>query len=77
MRGIPDEQIRVTVDCREAANRIVAGVREHKSQLHVMSDDSTDIAQWERRVGREWYAIAWPESEPDAPMLNDLFEGLP
>jgi LmbE family N-acetylglucosaminyl deacetylase len=77
MRGIPDEQIRVTVDCREAANRIVAGLREHKSQLHVMSDDSTDIAQWERRVGREWYAIAWPESEPDAPMLNDLFEGLP
>ena len=54
----------------------MAGLREHKSQVHVMSDDPTNIAQWERRVGREWYAIAWPEYEPDAPMLTDLFEGL-
>jgi LmbE family N-acetylglucosaminyl deacetylase len=76
MRGVPDELIRVTVDCREAASRIVAGLREHKSQLHVMSDNSTNTAQWERRVGREWYAIAWPESEPGEPMLNDLFDGL-
>jgi LmbE family N-acetylglucosaminyl deacetylase len=76
MRGIPDEQIRITVDCREAASRIVAGLREHKSQLHVMSDDPTNTVQWERRVGREWYAIAWPERERDAPMLTDLFEGL-
>ncbi len=76
MRGIPDEQIRVTVDCQEAASRIVAGLREHKSQLHVMSDDPTNTDQWERRVGREWYAIAWPECERDPLMLTDLFEGL-
>jgi hypothetical protein len=41
-----------------------------------MSDDPTNTAEWERRVGREWYAIAWPEREPDAPMLTDLFDGL-
>ena len=76
MRGVPDEQIRVTVDCREAASRIVAGLREHKSQLHVMSDDPTDTVQWERRVGREWYAVAWPDTDRGAPMLTDLFEGL-
>ena len=76
MRGVPDEQIGVTVDCREVASRIVAGLREHKSQLHVMSDDPTNTAQWERRVGREWYAIAWPEHERDARMLADLFEHL-
>lgn len=76
MRGVPDEQIRVTVDCREAASRIVVGLREHKSQLHVMSDDPTNTSQWERRVGREWYAIAWPERELGSPMLTDLFEGL-
>ena len=62
--------------CRTVASRTVAGLREHKSQLHVMSDDPTNTAQWERRVGREWYAIAWPEGEPGAPMLTDLFEGL-
>ena len=75
MRGIPDEQIGITVDCREVASRVVAGLREHRSQLHVMSDDPTNTAQWERRVGREWYAIAWPDRR-DALMLSDLFEGL-
>ena len=77
MRGVPDEQIGITVDCRDVAGRIVAGLREHRSQLHVMSDDPTNTAQWERRVGREWYAIAWPEREGNAPMLTDLFDGLP
>ncbi|MFC7505473.1 PIG-L deacetylase family protein [Nocardioides sp. GCM10030258] len=76
MRGVPDEQIRITVDCSQHASRIVAGLREHKSQLHVMSDDPTNTEQWERRVGREWYAVAWPETEGQAPMLTDLFEGL-
>lgn len=76
MRGIPDEQIRITVDCRAVAHRTVAGLREHKSQLHSMSDDPTDTVQWQRRLSREWYAVAWPESEPGAPMLTDLFEGL-
>ena len=78
MRGIPDEQIRITVDCRAVTSRIVAGLREHKSQLHVMSDDPSNTEQWERRVRREWYAIAWPERkpEPDTSMMTDLFEGL-
>jgi LmbE family N-acetylglucosaminyl deacetylase len=76
MRGVPDEQIRVTVDCRGVASSIVAGLLEHRSQLHVMSDDPTNTDQWERRVRREWYAIAWPECAPDAPMLTDLFDGL-
>ena len=76
MRGVPDAEIGITVDCREVSSRIVAGLREHKSQLHVMSDDPTNTEQWQRRVSREWYAIASPERKPDAPMLTDLFEGL-
>ena len=39
-----------------------------------MSDDPDDTEQWERRVRREWYAVAWPEDE--GAMLTDLFEGL-
>lgn len=76
MRGVPDEQIAITVDTRSVAGRVVAGLREHRSQLHVMSDDPDDTVQWQRRVSREWHAIAWPEPEPGAPMLTDLFEGL-
>jgi LmbE family N-acetylglucosaminyl deacetylase len=76
MRGVPDEQIGITVDCRGVTGRIVAGLREHRSQLHVMSDDPANTDQWERRLRREWYTIAWPPPEGRAPMLNDLFEGL-
>ncbi len=76
MRGVPDARIHITVDCRAVTGRVVAGLREHRSQLHVMSDDPTDTAQWERRVGREWYTIASPEPPHGSPMLTDLFEGL-
>jgi LmbE family N-acetylglucosaminyl deacetylase len=76
MRGVPDEQIGITVDYRSVAGRVVAGLREHKSQLHVIIDDADDTELWERRLGREWWAIAWPPSPPGAPMLTDLFEGL-
>ena len=76
MRGVPDEQIAITVNCREFAGRIIAGLSEHKSQLHVMSDYPINTERWERTVGREWYAVAWPELERDQPMLTDLFEGL-
>jgi len=76
MRGVPDEQIGVTVDCRSVADRIVAGLLEHKSQHHVMSDDPTDTARWQRVVSREWAVVAWPPRPPSAPMLSDIFEGL-
>ena len=76
MRGVPDERIGITVDCRVVAHRTVAGLREHRSQLHVMSDDPTNTDQWQRRLGREWYTIAWPERDGGAPMLTDLFDGL-
>jgi LmbE family N-acetylglucosaminyl deacetylase len=72
MRGVPDDQIRITVDCRRVASRIVPGLREHRSQLHVMSDDPSNTDQWERRVRREWYTIAWPDQPHDVPMLTDL-----
>jgi hypothetical protein len=76
MRGIPDEEIAIVVDCRRVASRIVSGLREHKSQLHVMSDDPTNSEQWKRRVSREWYTVAWPTRNPGDPTLTDLFEGL-
>jgi LmbE family N-acetylglucosaminyl deacetylase len=76
MRGVPDEQIGVTVDCRSVADRIVAGLLEHTSQHHVMSDDPTDTARWQRVVSREWAVVAWPPRPASAPMLTDIFEDL-
>ena len=76
MRGVPDDEIGVVVDCRPVAHRIVAGLREHRSQHHVMSDDPDDVARWQRVVSREWHVVAWPEPEPGAPPLREVFEGL-
>jgi LmbE family N-acetylglucosaminyl deacetylase len=76
MRGVPDEQIGITVDCRPVADRIVAGLAEHRSQHHVMSDDPSDTERWKRVVSREWWVVAWPERPAGAPMLADVFEGL-
>lgn len=77
LRGVPDEQIGVTVDCRAVADRIGAGLREHRSQHHVMSDDPDNAEQWDKRIKDEWHVVAWPTPEPGAPMLTDLFDGLP
>ena len=67
MRGVPDDRIGVTVDCRPVADRKVAGLGEHRSQHHVMSDDPSDTERWKRLVGREWWVAAWPERPPGRP----------
>ena len=63
-------------DCRSVADRIVAGLSEHRSQDHVIIDDPQDIDRWIRVVSREWWVVAWPERAADDPMLTDVFEGL-
>ena len=77
MRGVPDDRIGVSVDCRRVANRVVRGLREHRSQHHVMSDDPDDVERWQRVVSREWHVIAWPPRTQAQPQLADVFEGLP
>jgi N-acetyl-1-D-myo-inositol-2-amino-2-deoxy-alpha-D-glucopyranoside deacetylase len=77
MRGVPDEQIGLEVDCRGVADRIVAGLRQHRSQLHVMSDEPIDTERWARRVSREWGAVVWPPRPTTEDRLTDVFDGLP
>jgi LmbE family N-acetylglucosaminyl deacetylase len=75
-RAVPDEQVDITVDCRAVADRVVAGLLEHRSQLHVMADDPIDIPRLRRIVSHEWLAIAWPPRPANAAMLSDIFEDL-
>jgi hypothetical protein len=71
---VPDDEIGLIVDTRAVADRIVAGLQEHRSQLHVMSPGDTD--RWKRIVGRECSVIAWPSRLRSAPVLTDVFEDL-
>ena len=77
MRGVPDEQIGVEVDCTTVTDRIVAGLQAHRSQLHVMSDDPTDTDRWRRVVATEWAVVAWPPRTPHDQRLSSVFEDLP
>lgn len=76
MRGVPDEEIGMAVDCSAVSAQIVAGLQQHRSQHHVMADDAEDTERWQRVVTREWYVVAWPPAER-AVGLADVFEGLP
>jgi N-acetyl-1-D-myo-inositol-2-amino-2-deoxy-alpha-D-glucopyranoside deacetylase len=76
MRGVPDENIGIVLDCRPVSDRIVAGLLEHKSQHHVFFDDTTETDRWKRVVSRLWFDVAWPPRPSDAQMLTDIFEGL-
>lgn len=80
LHPVPDEQIGIEVDVSSVAERVVAGLMEHRTQRHVVSPgvppDAEDDARWIRMVAAEPLVIAWPPREPGAPVLGDVFEGL-
>ena len=75
-RGVPDSEVCLVVDCSDVATRVVAGILEHRSQLHVMVDTPVDHHRLERIVRREWASVAWPAWTPSDRVLTDVFDGL-
>ena len=73
LRGVPDEQIDLTVDTSSVALRIVQGLKEHRSQRHVITTHSTD-EQWARSVGKEHCVVVRGGADR---LLTDVFEDLP
>lgn len=71
LRGVPDEQIGMSVDVSRVADRIIAGLREHRSQAHVIGTAPDEV--WATSVSMEHYVVAWPPGETG---LTDVFEGL-
>jgi N-acetyl-1-D-myo-inositol-2-amino-2-deoxy-alpha-D-glucopyranoside deacetylase len=75
MRSVPDEDIGMVIDCRTVSDRIVAGLLEHRSQLHVMTDGPGDLGRLQHVVGRSWHVVAWPPAA-DGRVLTGVFDGL-
>lgn len=73
-RGVPDESIGISVDCQAVWERKLQALREHRTQGE-MEDIPFDL--YPLMLGWEEYVIAWPERSPGAPVLVDVFEGLP
>ena len=73
-RGVPDETIGLDVDTSAVADRVVAALREHRTQAGEVQDMSEE--ELLRLASSEHAVIAWPERAPGAPVLHDVFEGL-
>jgi hypothetical protein len=77
MRGTPDEEFGILVDNTPVVGRMLAAVKEHASQRHVIFyPDGTD-AEWMSMMTSECWVIAWPRRSPHSPMLDDVFADLP
>lgn len=76
LRGTPDAELGVVVNCKPVLAAKLAAMKEHRSQRHVLfsPDRSDDI--WKKVMKREPYEIAWPPRRPGAPVLDDVFAGL-
>jgi LmbE family N-acetylglucosaminyl deacetylase len=72
-RGTPDERFGVVVDGTSVYDRKLAALREHRTQAE-LQDVPMDL--WPEILRTEAFVIAWPEREPGAPLLADVFEGL-
>jgi LmbE family N-acetylglucosaminyl deacetylase len=72
--GVPDELVKVIVDCRPVWRRKRVALDQHRTQ----ADDTQSVPEdlEERVFGTETFAQVWPELDPAAAPLGDIFEGL-
>ncbi|GAB4098746.1 PIG-L deacetylase family protein [Sinomonas halotolerans] len=75
-RGIPDEDIHVQVDTSAVAERVVAGLAEHRSQRLSLFDHPASREAWIKAAAHEHFVQAWPPRARGLPLLTDVFEGL-
>lgn len=68
-RGVPDEEIGVSVDCSPAFERKVEALRCHRTQAE-LEDVPFDL--WPDLLGTEAFVVAWPERSPGDPVATDL-----
>lgn len=73
-RGVPDETIAVRVDCSSVVKRKLVALREHRTQAVELEELPQDM--WPEILAVETFVQAWPEREPGAAVLSDVFEGL-
>jgi LmbE family N-acetylglucosaminyl deacetylase len=73
-RGVPDDAIGVRVDTGAVAPRVLAAIREHRTQANDWNE-LTDEEQL-RALSREHGVITWPPREPGSPVLGSVFGDL-
>ncbi len=72
--GVPDETIGFVVDRTAVSPRVLAALREHRTQSSGFEERPED--QRLAAVAMERGVVAWPPRSPGDPVLTDVFEGL-
>ena len=75
-RGVPDDQVGVVVRNHAHVARMLAALKAHRSQRHVMFDREGTDEEWMLVMRREAWVFAWPPPDRGAGVLGDVFEGL-
>lgn len=73
--GVPDETIGFVVDRTAVAARVLAALREHRTQASGFEDRPED--QQLAAVSTERGVVAWPPWSPGDPVLSDVLASLP
>jgi LmbE family N-acetylglucosaminyl deacetylase len=73
--GVPDDRIGMRVDCRSVAPRVLAAVREHRTQAEDFADFPETSAL--EAFAFEHAVVAWPTWRPGDPVVTDVFGGTP
>lgn len=74
-RGVPDEQIHVTVDLSEAWQITRDAMCAHRSQRNPPWSDHHDD-DWRESAGAAHLVQAWPPRERSGQRMTDVFQGL-
>lgn len=73
-RGVPDDTIGVIVDCSSVYERKLEALRRHRTQAEL---EDVPFEMWQEILAREAFVLAFPQRAPGAPVLADVFEGVP
>jgi LmbE family N-acetylglucosaminyl deacetylase len=75
LRGVPDDEIDISIDTAAVAPRVRAAMRAHRTQWQDMNPPGMSEDQLLKNVSRETQVIAWPLPRPGH-VLSGIFEDL-
>ncbi|MEA2460659.1 MAG: hypothetical protein QOH90_836 [Actinomycetota bacterium] len=75
LRGVPDEDIDISIDTSGVAPRVRAAMREHRTQWADMNPPGVSEEVLLKNISRETQVIAWPPRE-SRKILSGIFEDL-
>ena len=75
LRGVPDEDVGISIDTSSVASRVRAAMREHRTQWADMNPNGVSEDDMMKSISLETQVIAWPPRESRV-VLSDIFEDL-